>query len=147
MIYLRDWKIGCVISALRPLYGNPYSAPYFPHITLYGMFTLMPGIPEETIRAAIEAAGQNLDSIRVSLEDWIVLPGRRGKAIAYGAVPSPGILSFYQDLSKRLEKVVSTRSWIDDDPRHPEIPYHDRIRTPSCPGRQDPFRSPGQVGV
>ncbi|MDD1720242.1 MAG: 2'-5' RNA ligase family protein [Methanoregulaceae archaeon] len=113
MVRLRDWKTDRMISVLSRIYESPYSVPPFPHVTLYGMFTLRSGKSEASIRTAIESSSRDLDAIRFPLSGWTTLRGRRGRVIAHCVNPSDELISCYRTLYETLTPSIATRSWID----------------------------------
>lgn len=115
MLRFRDWKIGEVIRALSCVTGSPYTAPVFPHITLFGLFTLRPGCTPGAIRAAVEACGAGRDSIRFPVSGWVPFTGRRGGVIAYHVDSRGEIEACYDRLFRALSPAVGSRSWIDTE--------------------------------
>ena len=116
MLRINDWKLDRKTEVFRSLVPDIYAFPPFQHITLYGPFPVIRGVPPVGVYEAIESASERISGLTFNLSGYLRLIGRKGQAVTHRVLPSEELVTFHTRLWDSLAGIVRSLSWIDREP-------------------------------
>ncbi|GAB6285060.1 MAG: hypothetical protein STSR0009_12610 [Methanoregula sp.] len=106
------WKIKETISSLADFFGVTDLMERHPHVTLFGPFRLLPGIPPEEILHQIAQCAAPHDTLPFTIYDWERRDGLRGGVVAFSVSPSDALRQVTWEIADAFAQIsVSYNHW------------------------------------